>query len=167
MMANLAQPGKGGGGCTSFPLSLLQMCRVRYSWEGRYTINCMVEEPPHVKQLFLIHLCKIGLTANTQIHDTLISPICKQSALNSETMASKAGNSLATCIFRRIHIFRSVIQREPLLSIYVVYSICETYTKIHHWKNFFCGHTVKKRWSGKLCFSGLVQIARKLILSIA
>jgi hypothetical protein len=26
----------------------------------------MVEEPPHVKQLFLIHLCKIGLTANTQ-----------------------------------------------------------------------------------------------------
>ncbi len=115
MMANLAQPGKGGG-CTSFPLSLLQMCRVRYSWEGRYTLNHMDEEPPHVKQLSLIHLCKTGLTANTQIHDTLISPICKQSVLNSETMASKAGNSLATCIFRRI-IFLGVLSNASHFSV--------------------------------------------------
>jgi hypothetical protein len=27
--------------------------------------------------------------------------------------------------------------------------------------------TVKKRWSRKLCYSGLVQIARKLVLSVA
>jgi hypothetical protein len=43
--------------------------------------TCMVEEPSHVKQLSLIHVCKIGLTtwkvAKTTAHQKLIFKVKK------------------------------------------------------------------------------------------